>query len=293
MSENNSDCLIIVPVKNYTKEPGWETLLTQFGKNDICLPDERSTEIGIWSTLKKNALTIFVLWNNNVHLDKEKQPKLTNLLKELYDWFYVKKLINLDNYNRKVFCGHFHVGMSDVRNIYEEAVRKTDDRNLKTKLKEFADPISGQGNFIFESYTIGGEHNKGATFLINELGGMNLEALSDKNKQRIPFIFRELFDFFWYQHKLPELISNMKGHLFIRVQSGGKCGSNELKDSIDEFKECGKILRDEYEVNEDLSLIYKVRDTSMTELNHEEIGEINDQLDRILLAILKKRAGKQ
>ena len=76
------------------------------------------------------------------------------------------------------------------------------------------------------------------------------------------------------------------------VQSGGKCGAKELKTSVAEFKECKKILMDEYEVNEDLSLIYNVKNTSTAELNREKIGKINDQLDRILLAILKKRAGK-
>lgn len=297
MSENNSDCLIILPIKNYTKEnytkePGWETLLTQFGKKDICLPDGRRNTIGVCSTLKENALTILVLWNNNVHLDKksEQKAKLKALLTELYNWFYTEKLINLDN--RIVLCGHFHVGMSDVRSIYEDAYGETNDKQLKNTLKEFADPILGRGNFIFESYTIGGEHNRGATLLINELKEMNASSLSEENEKRIPFIFKELFDFFWWKNKLPQLIAKMQGELFMLKHSRGECGQNEFNDSVNELTKCKNILKEQYNLNENFSCIPKNTDTSWRQLSDKDLQEIQDQFDRILLAIVNKRDGR-
>jgi hypothetical protein len=212
---------------------------------------------------------------------------LAKLLVCLYDYFYESKAINIDNFENTVLIGHFHADITEVRIFFEKAC-ETATEEEKEKLRRFEDPIMGRGDFIIDSYTLGaiGPWNKGATDIINQIKVA-------KEKKRIKSLFIELFDFFWYQHKLPELISNIKGHLFMRVQSGGKCGTNELQDSIAEFKECEEILRHEYEVKEDLSLIYKLAKPSNQELNHEEIKEVDTQLDRILLAILKKRDGEK
>lgn len=278
-------CLIIIP-QNWEHEegdgePDWGNVMCSIEGHASLTDKSKEDEIALF--YKDNNMATYVMLLTELIIAKDEKD-LSDLLVSLYDYFYESKDIELDNFENVVLVGHFNAHITEVRDFFEEALRTATEEE-KEKLQKFEGPIMGRGNFIIDSYTLGGLWNKGAKELIDQLKKANEE-------EEVKCLFRKIFDFFWYQHKLPELISNMKGHLFMYVQSGGKCGSEELQASVAEFKECEKILRDEYKVNEDLSLIYNVRGTSMTELNHGKIGEINDQLDRILLAILKKRAGK-
>jgi hypothetical protein len=294
-SKQKKRCLILIP-QNRADEPKWnDEIMPLVNAEKIKLV--KGTTIGNFycdeSSNKKidgdKAVCVYVLayptCQKLIKINDYKTAK--DLFLKLHEYFYEKEVVPVGKYAQAVFCGHFNVDIAKVRDFFEEALRTATEEEKK-KLRRFEDPIMGRGNFIIDSYTLGATvpWNVGATDLINKLK----EA---KKKEEVKSLFRGIFDFFWYQHKLPELITNMEGQLFMCGQSEGKYGIKEFQASVAEFKECEEILKDEYEVKEDLSLIYKLAKPSNQELNHEEIKEVDTQLDRILLAILKKRDGEK
>ncbi len=294
MNQNNDNKkLLIILASTDDREPQWTSLIdwTAFEEEETGFSPNSSSISSYFAEVDKE-LSSFLYQDNTVQI--KNNDNLKNLLTKLYDFFYSKKkLIDLANYKRIVFCGHFHVGMSEVRKNFQEICDKSSN-DIKCKLEKFKNPIFGKGNMIFESYPIGGDFSLKLKELIAELKEITTKGKknpSGEEEKKISSIFMEIFDFCWDNVKiapLVELILKIKTQLFVRYHSDGKC-ADELKKLLTQLPKYKDILKQSTGGD---SIIEKL-DLENAMIDSDKLKDIDKTLESILANILNKRDGAE
>ena len=290
---NNGDCLIIISTEDKVREPNWAKLKSDDFKEKVS--ENEIITLGARTEFEEKQLISCVFWTNDVHLDKDNEVKdLKELLVKLHDWFYSDNgFIDLNNYERTVICGHFYCAMNKVRDTYNKIIelKGDDDNGESKKLEKFKNPIFGEGNIIFESYTIGGDFNQKLKGLIYDLKTITEKTSSDEDKEKISSIFREMFDLCWDNVKiapLVELILKIKTQLFVNYHSDGKCADElkKLSTQLDNYKDILKQSTGGDSIIEKLNLENAMIDS-------DQLKDIDKTLESILADILNKRDGAE
>ena len=254
------NCLIIIPQKHNNKEPIWEDIFKTIKASEI--NNTKKINVGHCVYDERTMLDTYVFYKETRFYDKvEEQNNLFKILEALNNYFYKnndQKVINLGSYKNIVLCGHFNCTMQNMRGYWNELEENKLEEEDKAIVANFKDPIMQKGNFIFESYTFGGDKNR-LTELVKKIKELELSQTDLTKSETLSSIFSQIFNYCWAGH-LKEIILNLVTLLFIFLHSNGQCENfKNIKNSIETLETEHNIINNTFFTKDKLSSVWELK----------------------------------